>query len=327
MKRRGFTLIELLVAIAIIGVLIALLLPAVQSAREAARRFQCVNNLKQFGIALHNYHDTQGCLPHSRGLSTPGPGYPPTATFSGYARLLSYLEQVQVFNTINFSLLPASLENRTTLGIAVSVFLCPSDPQTQVPPNEAGHNYRFNEGSGILFTYGPSDAASGANANMPPPDGVFFSVSKIRFADIRDGLSNTAAMAERLKGDFSNAIATPITDLLWPKTFPDTPDKAIADCQSIDPTNLTWQGVSNQGSPWLTGSVSCVVGHANTPNTRSCMFPPGRILNMASSAHPGGVNVLLCDGSVRFIKDSIARVTWRALGTRAGGEAISGDSF
>jgi prepilin-type N-terminal cleavage/methylation domain-containing protein len=190
-RREGFTLIELLVVIAIIGVLIALLLPAVQNAREAARRAQCVNNLKQFGIALHNYHDTQGCLPHSRGLSTPGPGYPPTATFSGYARLLPYLEQVQVFQTINFDLLPAALENRTSQAIAVSVFICPTDPQGLVPLNEAGHNYRFNEGSGILFTYGPSDAASGANANMPAPNGVFFSVSNTRIADIRDGTSNT----------------------------------------------------------------------------------------------------------------------------------------
>jgi prepilin-type processing-associated H-X9-DG protein len=134
-------------------------------------------------------------------------------------------------------------------------------------------------------------------------------------------------MVERLKGDFSNGIATPTTDLLWPKTFPGTPDQAIADCLGIDPRDLSWQGVSNQGSPWLAGSVSCVVGHGNTPNTRSCMFPPGRILNMASSAHPGGVNLLLGDGSVRFVKDSVARVTWRALGTRAGNEAISADSY
>jgi prepilin-type N-terminal cleavage/methylation domain-containing protein/prepilin-type processing-associated H-X9-DG protein len=325
--RPGFTLIELLVVIAIIGVLIALLLPAVQSAREAARRAQCTNNLKQFGIALHNYHDTQGCLPHSRGLSTPAPGFPATATFSGFARLLPYLEQTPLFNTINFMLLPASLDNRTSQGAGVATFVCPTDPQPDVPSGEAGISYRFNEGSGILFTHGASDAASGANASMPPPDGVFFSVSRTRFADIRDGTSNTAALTERLKGDFSNAMATLGSDLFWPKTFPSTPDQAITDCLAIDATQLTWQGVSNQGSPWLAGSTSCVVGHANTPNTRSCMFPPGRILNIASSAHPAGVNLLMCDGSVRFVKDSTTRAVWRALGTRAGNEPISADSF
>ena len=94
-------------------------------------------------------------------------------------------------------------------------------------------------------------------------------------------------------------------------------NQAIADCLAVDTRDLTSQGVSTQGSPWLSGSTSCVVGHGNTPNTRSCMFPPGRILNMASSAHPGGVNLLLCDGSVKFVKDTVSRPIWRALGTRA----------
>ncbi|WP_165248740.1 DUF1559 domain-containing protein [Paludisphaera soli] len=327
MKRRGFTLIELLVVIAIIAVLIALLLPAVQAARGAARRMQCVNNLKQFGIALHNYHDVQGCFPHSRGLSTPAPNFPPTATFSGFARVLGYMEQTQVFNTINFDLLPNAPENTTTQGTSVAMFSCPSDPQATVPTGEAPVSYRFNEGAGILFTYGPSDVGSGANANMPAPDGVFFSVSKTTIAAITDGTSNTTAMSERLKGDFSNAVATPASDLFLPRTFPATADAAIADCLSIDVRTLTTQGVSSQGSPWLAGSTSCVYGHGNTPNTRSCMFPPGRILNMASSTHAGGVNVLLCDGAVRFVKDAIARDVWRGLGTRAGGEILSADAY
>ncbi|WP_337174824.1 DUF1559 domain-containing protein [Paludisphaera sp.] len=326
MKRRGFTLIELLVVIAIIAVLIALLLPAVQAAREAARRIQCVNNLKQFGIAMHNYHDVQGCFPHSRGLSTPAPNFPPTATFSGFARLLGYMEQAQVFNTINFLLLPNAPDNTTARATYIAMFSCPSDPRADAPAGEAPVGYRFSEGSGILFTFGPSDTG-GANAGMPPPNGVFFSVSNTTVAAIVDGTSNTAAMSERVKGDFSNAVSTPRSDLYLPRTFPATPDAAILDCRGVDVTTLTTQGVSSQGSPWLDGSTSCVFGHGDAPNGRSCMFPPGRILNLASSYHAGGVNVLFCDGTVRFVKDSISRDVWRALGTRAGGEVISSDSF
>lgn len=326
MRRRGFTLIELLVVIAIIAVLIALLLPAVQSAREAARRIQCVNNLKQFGIAMHNYHDVQGCFPHSRGLSTPAPNFPPTATFSGFARLLGYMEQSQVFNTINFVLLPNESDNTTSRATSIAVFSCPSDPQASVPPGEAPISYRFSEGSGILFTHGASDTG-GANAGMPAPNGVFFSVSNTTIAAITDGTSNTVAMSERVKGDFNNAISTPKSDLFLPGTFPDTADAAILDCRGVDVVSLSSQGVSSQGAPWLDGSTSCVFGHGDGPNGRSCMFPPGRILNLASSFHAGGVNVLFCDGTVRFIKDSISRDVWRALGTRAGGEVISSDSF
>ncbi len=324
--RSGFTLIELLVVIAIIAVLIALLLPAVQSAREAARRMQCVNNLKQIGLALHNYHDVQGCLPHSRGLSTPGPGVPATATFAGLARLLPYMEQTSLFNAINFTNLPLDPPNSTVLATVVAGFICPSDPQATAPVGWAGQNYRPCEGSQIAYTYGATDTA-GTNVGLPAPDGIFFAVSSTSIAAITDGTSNTVAFSEKLKGDYSNAIATAKTDYFWPKTTPTTPDLALAQCQAIDPIVLGFQGDSNSGTPWLKGEIHACYNHVTTPNQRTCIFPPGRILNTSTSAHPGGVNSLLCDGSVKFIKNTIALATWRALGTRAGGEVISADAY
>ena len=324
--RSAFTLIELLVVIAIIAVLIALLLPAVQAAREAARRMQCVNNLKQIGLALHNYHDTQGCFPHSRGLSTPGPGVPATATFAGLARLLPYIEQTSLFNAINFINLPLDPPNTTVLATNVASYLCPSDPQSLTPAGWGGHNYRPCEGSQIAYTYGADDLA-GNNTSLPAPDGVFFAISSTRIASIIDGTSNTVAFSEKLKGDYSNTTATPKTDYLFPKTYPASPDQAIAQCLAIDPRNLAYQGDSNSGAPWLKGEIHAGYNHVNVPNSRTCIFPPGRILNVATSAHPGGVNVLLCDGSVKFIKDTVSLATWRALATRAGGEVVSADAF
>ncbi len=147
-RRGGFTLIELLVVIAIIAVLIALLLPAVQSAREAARRAQCVNNLKQIGLALHNYQDSLGCFPMSMGLDAPGFGYPEPASYSGLSMLLPHLEQSATFDTFNHSIIRADPGNNTAMATPVSSFLCPFDPQqNDLPPGQAGENYHPNSGS------------------------------------------------------------------------------------------------------------------------------------------------------------------------------------
>jgi prepilin-type N-terminal cleavage/methylation domain-containing protein/prepilin-type processing-associated H-X9-DG protein len=325
--RRGFTLIELLVVIAIIAVLIALLLPAVQSAREAARRTQCVNNLKQLGLAAQNYVGALNCFPMSMGFDSPGFGYPEPASYSGLSMLLPYMEQSNVFNTLNYSILRGDPGNNTAMGTSVSSFLCPSDVQAgNLPVGQAGENYHPNSGNTIDYVWGASDPW-GFNTSLPPFNGVFYPISATKIAEIIDGTSNTAAFSEMGLGDMSNAIATEKTDQFWTQTWPTTPDLAVSQCQGFPASNLAYQGLSTDGVPWIEGSTSAMYNHVNTPDKRSCIFPPGRIMNTANSYHPGGVNMAACDGSVRFTKDSVNIATWRALGSRNGGEVLSSDSY
>ena len=326
-QRAAFTLIELLVVIAIIAVLIALLLPAVQSAREAARRTQCVNNLKQIGLAMQNYHDSMQCFPMSMGFDSPGFGYPEPVSYSGLSMLLPYMEESVVFNSLNYSILRGDPGNNTAMATSVNTFLCPSDPQQgNLPPGQAGENYHPNSGNTINYVHDVSDPW-GFNTSLPPFNGVFYPVSYTRIAGITDGTSNTAAFAEMGLGDQSNAIATEKTDQFWTQTWPSTPTQAIVQCQSFPASNLAYQGLSTDGVPWIEGSTSAMYNHVNVPNKRSCIFPPGRIMNTANGYHPGGVNLGLCDGSVRFVKDTTSLATWRALGSRNGGEIISSDSY
>ena len=198
---RGFTLIELLVVIAIIAVLIALLLPAVQAAREAARRAQCVNNLKQIGLALHNYHDINGSFPLDRCLFT---GITPrTYSFSGWAAILPQLEQSTVFSAINFSLPNANQAGNTTvLNITIAAYVCPSESQTIPAGNGAGTNYSLSEGSNIVYSYGATDT-TGIQANQPRPNGPFFPNTVCRIAQFTDGTSNSVMVGERLLGGFA----------------------------------------------------------------------------------------------------------------------------
>jgi prepilin-type N-terminal cleavage/methylation domain-containing protein/prepilin-type processing-associated H-X9-DG protein len=326
-SRRGFTLIELLVVIAIIAVLIALLLPAVQSAREAARRTQCVNNLKQLGLAAQNYVGALNCFPMSMGLDAPGFGYPEPVSYSGLSMLLPYMEQSNVFNSLNYSVLRGDPSNNTVMGTSVNTFLCPSDPQLgNLPVGQAGENYHPNSGNTIDYVWGASDPW-GFNTSLPAFNGVFYPVSATTIAAITDGTSNTAAFSEMGLGDMSNAIATEKTDQFWTQTWPSTPNLAISQCQGFPLSNLAYQGLSTDGVPWIEGSTSAMYNHVNTPDKRSCIFPPGRIMNTANSYHPGGVNMAACDGSVRFIKDSVNIATWNALGSRNGGEVLSSDSY
>jgi prepilin-type N-terminal cleavage/methylation domain-containing protein/prepilin-type processing-associated H-X9-DG protein len=320
-RRNAFTLIELLVVIAIIAVLIALLLPAVQSAREAARRIQCTNNLKQIGLALHNYHDSVSSFPLGRTI-------PFNISFSPLARFLPYVEQANLGTALNFNLAYSDPANTTVMNTSLNSFLCPSDAGYLIPAGiGAPTNYRSNEGTSVAMWYGITDTA-GVNTTLPPPNGLFFASTQVTVADVTDGLSNTAAFSEHVIGDFNQGVATDKSDTFEPGTHPLTPDDAYTQCQTIDFKNLSFQGYSNVGAPWIYGYHSTSsYWHGSPPNARSCMFPPSRISTTANSRHPGGVNVGLADGSVRFVKDTVNITAWRALGTRNGGEIISADQF
>jgi prepilin-type N-terminal cleavage/methylation domain-containing protein/prepilin-type processing-associated H-X9-DG protein len=312
--RSGFTLIELLVVIAIISVLIALLLPAVQSAREAARRIQCVNNEKQIGLALHNYSESRGALPGADMVFN-------VTELSALSQVLPYLEQTSVYNSINFAFSYQDLRNDTAMMTVINGFICPSDLPDPIPSLGGQTNYMANMGSGIVW-----QASIGPNAAMPPPNGVFYGNSATTFAAIADGLSNTSFFSERVLADGNNAIVSPIADVFFSPGFPLTPDDAMQQCQAVNINDLHNQFPLFMGAPWLNGQH--IFLHVTPPNSRSCgFFLSLRAVMPPSSRHPGGVNVLFGDGSVKFVKDSVNLPTWRALGTRIGGEVVSSDSY
>ena len=309
LSRRAFTLIELLVVIAIIAVLIALLLPAVQQAREAARRSQCKYGLKQLGLAIHNYHDVFNCIPIAdvNGAVTP---------ISAHARLLPYLDQSPLFSQVDFNVAYNHVNNTVAVMTQVAVFRCPSN--VDVLPGTLGgrNNYYWNAGNGVVMY-------DSGLTGQPAANGVIYHTRLFRFSDVVDGLSNTAAMAEKLTGDGSNGISSPRTDTFRPGTYPNTADEALQQCKATNTGDLTKQGYSNVGAPWLQQYHSTnQYNHVLPPNGLSCMYPPGRISTTANSNHTGGVHILLCDGAVRFVSDNLDLGTWRKLGSINGGETV-----
>ncbi|QDV38779.1 DUF1559 domain-containing protein [Tautonia plasticadhaerens] len=353
----GFTLIELLVVIAIIGVLIALLLPAVQSAREAARRAQCTNNLKQLGLALHNYESAVQSLPW-------GDGPDQWNQWSSMALMSPYMEQYTIYSALNFGYAlqnPALLANTTAQRATLSFLQCPSDEDRLTSPD--GHNnYAANAGNApaAFYDWNNTGAFNGLFGwSGRPPDGQApFTTPRsaneakqkpiVKLADIRDGTSNTAAFSERVKGigwfanptvpDLTRPSATPVqidkpantVDLNSPQLF-------YQQCRQVSPYTPGAVFSPNfyaYGSYWHNGGFGhSRYNHIMTPNQHSCNYSTSRWggdsggAYTASSRHPGGTNVCFADGSVRFIKESVAATVWWALGSRAGGEVVSADQY
>ncbi len=341
MKRihRGFTLIELLVVIAIIAVLVALLLPAVQQAREAARRSQCKNNLKQIGLAMHNYHDSFRCFPFGKGASYAGA--PVYARWSQHAMLLPYLDQAPLYNAITFNappdtpgmggvinFMPAFQSpggvNTIPSQSFVPGFLCPSDMAPTA--GWAGqNNYAGNQG-GWLCDRGDAPGGAGSVSPTEVQTGVFYWLSHVRTADVTDGLSNTAFFSERIRGQ---GVPNPISDL-----FVMPPQSSLAGtfttCSGLNPRTAT-PLTSKWGWSWVMGENCCTqYNHVSVPNTNSCAGVgfSGTMTNMAmqvpaNSRHTGGAVVMKGDGSVGFASSNIDLNVWRAIGTRATGEAVT----
>jgi prepilin-type N-terminal cleavage/methylation domain-containing protein/prepilin-type processing-associated H-X9-DG protein len=387
--RRGFTLIELLVVIAIIAVLIALLLPAVQAAREAARRAQCTNNLKQIGLALHNYNQSIGAFPIGKGMSASAFPYKAYANYTEWgpqAMILPYMEQGPIYNAINFAVCAGTgiggPINATTDTRLINSYMCPSDIQvgqggapsisptiianwggTVYPPNI--NSYRGSIGTttsvwGWTTGYAqcqpdPMNFGSGGQPCVAFSTGLFVYYNANGIQTITDGTSNTIAYSESLVGDNQNPQVAHRNNSITGVTAAVT--GAVADASAVSyQTVLTpaLQACTNSyqaaagtlvnvsagnGVRWGHGSVgislfnTIVTPNSKTAPWNSCRStcggcsPDESNFSNAQSNHPGGVNTLFADGSVRFIKDSINPQTWMALGTKANGEVISSDSY
>jgi len=371
--KRGFTLIELLVVISIIAVLISLLLPAVQSAREAARRIQCTNNLKQMALALHNYVSATGAIPPGIDNTVTYLGNTPPSqlstwtAWSAQSLLLPYVEQGPLYNAANFSWNCCYVSgqgdktNSTIYNTRIAGFLCPSDAI-------AGQQ-NINSYDGCIGTSTVQYPTDGNTTGVFRVYNNLNSCTSVTLASITDGTSNTIAFGEGLVGDYSKNAnyrgngmsgATDPTGGIVPGTIAGNnsesdPKNVLLALQSC---NTFWASTALRtcsgytaccvvgvkqydGQLWALGERGYTLFNAIVPPNskqypwRNCRLgascpscaPEGSSFINASSYHPGGCNFAFADGSVKFIKDSVNMLTYQSLGTRAGGEVISSDSY
>jgi prepilin-type processing-associated H-X9-DG protein len=307
--------VELLVVIAISAALMAILLPAIQGARESSRRASCVNNLKQIGVGLQDFYDCHGRFP-------PGRGGPPPKVFSALAYLLPYVEESSLQNTIDLTTAPTPLvisgvtydaaRNNWAATQAVTMLQCPSDPAAGrvVGSTYGGTNYVANAGSGMV-NYGSLNLA----------DGVFFLTSSVGFKNLIDGSSRTAAFSERMLGTGQpQAVLSQDQAGLYILELGNGVDVTPDACASLG----TGDWYSQRGAKWILGNYgNTLYNHYYTPNAVQwdCMNQAQqKALTAARSNHSSGANVLFCDGSARFVEDAVDLQIWRSLATRAGDE-------
>jgi prepilin-type N-terminal cleavage/methylation domain-containing protein len=347
--RTGFTLVELLVVIAIIGILVGLLLPAVQAAREAARRMQCSNNIRQIGLALHNYESANKRIPAFVGINSGNAG-----NFSILACMLPFMEQTNLLNKIDYSvslqvgccpgtIRPQFVEPAKSV---VSLFRCPSDNGPDIfevktlsgsGPIDlyAGNNYHINTGTAVGTLYD----------TRLQSDGLAWTNSKVRYASITDGLSNTAAFSESLRGLATTSVTAPTNRdqrmrtmvnvaCVWrsPTTPPTVPGLANGFMAPEDPSLFESQVVAmgrgyngQRGAGWIHGrEYYSAYNHYHNPNSVVMdMNTCGYGVFGARSLHGSGVHLVRCDGSVAYVSNSIDLKIWRAYGTRDGGEVAA----
>jgi prepilin-type N-terminal cleavage/methylation domain-containing protein/prepilin-type processing-associated H-X9-DG protein len=323
---RGFTLVELLVVITVIAILIGLLLPAAQAAREAARKSQCSNNLKQLSLGMLNYEQQHGMFPMT------------SNSWSPHVFLLPYMEQQSLYDLIGVN---ENMEDSTTLRQAITTpvpcLLCPSDGEKALHIYTTASKQAFNQGTlactGTNYAINGSSGAGTSTANIDtyvpttgsPPDGICYKNAKLKAADITDGLSNTVAFSESLRGPCNSIggdtqrYAAKVSNIM----------AVAASCDNNDPSaalsaTTGWNGIRLASWFMITQEAGPILKARFTPNSPVPDLNSARWwVNAARSRHPGGVNCGFCDGSTHFLFDVINVTTWHALWTRAGGEVIS----
>lgn len=336
--RSGFTLVELLVVMTIIGILVALLLPAVQAAREAARRIWCSNNLRQLGLAVHQYHDRLSVLPPGALVDQLRDGSLWTSYLGPHARVLPFLEQNTVYEAMDTNTSYGDIDNKMAVGRVIAGFLCPSEIRQEPVAhstfgNIGGVNYGFSMGDWYVWN-------GVGNPNIPCRSAFGVNFSR-RWAEFTDGLSNTLLMAEVKNYQVTIRDCGSLSLINNPNNIPPPDAEPLAICPEYQGTGCTvfrkahtqWAEMSSHHNGFTTawppnkktpGGPGLVEPDVDVISQRERRGGPTFAAITSRSYHPGGVQSLLADGSVRFTPQTIDGLLWRALGTVSGGEVIQG---